>query len=368
MTAPTIHHDVVKTHAQTPASQGPKPLVSIVVPAFNEATILENNLNAVCEYMDSLMDEYRWELIIINDGSTDDTGEIAERFAKTKSNTRVLHHIKNFGLGQAFRFAFRHCHGDYIVTFDADLSYSPEHIRQLLVRLQQTRAKVVLASPYMKGGTITNVPWLRRVLSTWANRFLSLVAHGHLSTITCMVRAYDGLFIRSMSLRSMSMDIMPEVLYKTMVLRGRIEQVPAHLDWSLQVARKGGRQSSMRILTHVLSTLVSGFVFRPFMFFIFPGLLLFMFAAWVNTWMFIHFFEKYFSLPDNLTTGRLTAAMSAAYAQYPYTFIVGLLALTLAVQLISLGILALQNKKYFEEMFYLGSTLYREQTRNSEDV
>lgn len=339
-----------------------KPLVSLVVPALNEATIVQQNLLRLCEYMRSLEAQYDWEIVFINDGSRDDTGELAEAFARKRKNVRVFHHITNFGLGQAFKFAFRHCRGDYIVTLDVDLSYEPEHIGRLLEKIRTTRAKIVLASPYMQGGRISNVPRLRRILSIWANRFLSLFAHGHLSTLTCMVRAHDGDFVRSLNLRATGMEVMPEMIYKAMILRARIEQIPAHLNWG---AAQGAprRRSSMRILRQIFSTLLSGFLFRPFMFFIAPGLLLLTFSLYVNTWMFIHFFEQYFDPALAIGPGgdRISAALAGAYELYPYTFIVGLLSLMLSIQVISLGIMALQSKNYFEEIFHLASGILREQ-------
>src|SRR5437660_3320392 len=76
-----------------------KPLVSVVVPAYNEAAIVEKNLAALCRYMESLEDEYRWEVVFVNDGSSDGTGRLAEAFARTRSNIHVLHHPQNFWLG-----------------------------------------------------------------------------------------------------------------------------------------------------------------------------------------------------------------------------------------------------------------------------
>ncbi|UCC41487.1 MAG: glycosyltransferase family 2 protein [Candidatus Aminicenantes bacterium] len=108
-----------------------KPLVSIVVPAYNEEEIIEKNLTALCEYMKSLEGEYVWELIIINDGSTDTTGDLAETFAQNKNNAYVLHHMYNFRLGQALRYAFSNTQGDFVVVIDMDLSYSPGHIGKM---------------------------------------------------------------------------------------------------------------------------------------------------------------------------------------------------------------------------------------------
>lgn len=330
-----------------------RPLVSVVLPAFNESAILEDNLAVLCGYLATLADRYRWEILIVNDGSRDDTGAIAEAQRTKYDNLHVIHHPTNLGLGRAFRTAFAHCKGDYVVTLDIDLSYGPEHIGRMLDKLRQSHAQMVLASPYMPGGTISNVPWLRRTLSIWANRFLSVFAHGKLSTLTCMVRAYDGHFIRSLVLRAVGMEVMPETIYKSMILRGRIAQIPAELDWARQNAVGVRRRSSMRIIRHVLATLLSGFIFRPFMFLVLPGLLLLAFSAWTNAWMFVHFFEAYAEL-GAVSGDKMSLAVAVAYERYPHTFVVGLLSLMLAIQLVGLGMLALQAKNYFEELFYLG--------------
>ena len=337
-----------------------RPLVSLVVPAYNEAAIIGKNLAALCAEMESLEQAYPWEMIIVNDGSADETGRLAEEFAKRSNKIRVLHHRRNLGLGEAFRTAFRHCRGSYIVTVDLDLSYSPEYIAELLHAITQTGAKIVVASPYMAGGKISNVPWLRRHLSIWANRFLSMASKGRLSTLTGMVRAYDANFVRSLNLKATGMEINPEIVYKATLLGAQLQEIPAHLNWHF--AKGGGveRKSSMRLLRHTLAVLLSGFLFRPVMFFLVPGFSLLLFALYVNAWILVHFFNHYQSLGEySWFFSRASAAVSAAYSEFPHTFFVGGLASVLAIQLISLGILALQSRSYFEEMFHLGTNLYK---------
>jgi len=331
-----------------------------VVPAYNEAPIIEKNLAILCQYMACLEEEYRWDLLIIDDGSTDETGALAEVFASTRENVHVLHHITNFGLGQALQFAFHHCQGDYIVTLDLDLSYAPEHIQRLLTKIRETRAKIVVTSPYAPGGKISNVPWLRRTLSIWANRFLSRAARGHLSTLTSMVRVYDGRFIRSLNLKSMGMEINAETIHKALLLQARIEEIPAHLHWHPQRGDSVKRTSSMKVLRHTLSVLLSGFLFRPVMFFIAPGMALLLVSLYANFWMIVHVVEKFLdstALP--VFPERLDSAVGAAFNEAPHAFIVGGITLMLAIQLISLGILALQSTSYFEEIFHLGTAIYR---------
>jgi len=196
--------------------------------------------------------------------------------------------------------------------------------------------------------------------SLWANRFLAATATGSLSTLTGMVRVYDAKFVRTLDLRSTGMEINPEVIYKAMLLRARIEEVPAHLDWEIQNAAGPRRKSSMKMFRHTVSVLLSGFLFKPFMFFIIPGLVLLLFSVYVNTWMLIHFFQAYAKFPQfTWFFTRASAAVATAYHEAPHTFFIGLMSLTVAIQFISLGILALQSKRYFEEIFHLGTTIYR---------
>ena len=336
------------------------PLVSVIVPAFNEAALLESTLTVVCSYMESLHDRYRWELIVVNDGSKDGTGRIADEFAASRTGVRIVHHPRNRGLGQALKSGFQASRGDYVMVLDSDLSYAPDHIGLLLDQIEQSQAKVVVASPYAKGGKVSDVPWLRRVMSAWANRFLAGVARCSLSTLTGMVRVYDGRFIRALSLKSVGMEVSPEIIYKSLLLRAPIEEIPAHLDWRLQRTVHAGRTSSMRVIPHILSTIFTGFIFSPFIFFLLPGLALLTLAVYTNAWMLIHFYEHYQALTQyDWFFTRASVAVGQAYQAFPHTFIVGGLSSMLAIQLISLGVLSLQSKQYFEEMFHLASAMYQ---------
>lgn len=345
-----------------------RPFVSLVVPAYNEALIITQNLGLLCRYMEKLESQYRWELIIVNDGSYDQTAEKAEEFAHSRDNVRVVHHRVNQGLGQALRSGSHACQGEYVITLDLDLSYSPEHIEQLLSKIRQTGAKVVVASPYMEGGRVSNVPWLRRLLSIWANRFLSLAARRNVATLTGMVRVYDAHFLRTLNLRSSGMEINPEIIHKATLLKERVEEIPAHLCWNTQkVSKQPGRarrKSSMKILRHTWSIFFFGFLFRPVMFFIIPSLVFFLLSLYANTWVIIHCWTNYQKLSQLTPFPDPTEAVAAAFQQAPHTFVIGGMLLMLSIQLFSLGLLSVQNKRYFEEIFYLGAATYR---ANQED-
>src|SRR5690349_25077583 len=114
--------------SQSYGASADKPLVTIVLPAYNEAGVLEENIGIIVGHLETLRSKYRFEVIVVNDGSRDETGRIADQLATRHSQLRVIHHPSNFGLGQAFKTAFAASRGDYVVTLDVDLSYSPDHI------------------------------------------------------------------------------------------------------------------------------------------------------------------------------------------------------------------------------------------------
>jgi glycosyltransferase involved in cell wall biosynthesis len=350
----------------------PKLLVSLVAPAYNEALIIEQNLAVLCDYMATLEADYRWELIVVNDGSRDETGLLAEAFAHDRPNVSVIHHQTNAGLGQTLKTGFDRCQGDYIITLDLDLSYTPEdHIERMLTKIRQTQAKVVVASPYMEGGRVSNVPWLRRILSVWGNRFLSLTAKGNLATLTSMVRVYDADFLRSLNLRSQGMEINPEVIHKAGLLEAKVAEIPAHLHWSSQKAqpkakRRKSSMTSSKLFSHTWAIFFYGFLFRPVMFFIIPSLIFFVISCYSSFWAISHCWDNYLlvhsSIPD--FDKALSAAVATAFQQFPHTFVIGGMALMLSIQLFSVGVMSMQSKRYFEEIFYLGTAIYKSTRRS----
>jgi glycosyltransferase involved in cell wall biosynthesis len=362
-----------------------RPLVSIVLPAYNEAAILEENLTLLEQYLDTLAAHYRWQIIVVNDGSRDNTGTLADAFAQSHPRIDIIHHAVNQGLGQALKTGFAHCQGKYIITLDLDLSYDPRHIERLLDKIQATQAQIVVTSPYMSGGKVSNVPTLRLLLSVWANRFLSLAAKKDVATLTGMVRAYDAQFLKSLSFRAMGMDVNPEILYKARILKVRVVEVPAHLHWRtpLPQATKAQtpdrrplatstrpkqvqRQSSMKIARQSWSVVFYGFAFRPVMFFVLPGLLLLLSSFALQAHVLWHCVEAYQQLLQTAGFARPADAIAFAFNHNPHDFLLAGTSFIIAIQLLGLGVLAMQIKHYFEESFYLGTQMYR--TMQSKDI
>ena len=107
-----------------------------------------------------------------------------------------------------------------------------------------------------------------------ANRLLSLTSQYPIKTITAMVRAYNGPFIRNLSLKAMGPEINTEIMYKAQIMRARVAEIPAHLDWSDQAERMAKRKVSLRVSTTSKLLVFASFLYRPIAFFLIPGVLL----------------------------------------------------------------------------------------------
>ena len=103
--------------------------LTIIAPMFNE----EDNVHSTFESISKVMIdfEYEWELIFVNDGSTDKTYELVNELSLKSSHLKLVSYNDNKGRGFALKTGFEHASGNYIVTIDFDLSYNPEHILKL---------------------------------------------------------------------------------------------------------------------------------------------------------------------------------------------------------------------------------------------
>jgi len=329
----------------------PRPLVTVLVPAYNEALKIMSSLTQIYAYMQALSDRFAFELLIVDDGSTDETAAIVEAFQATRPEVRLHRQPTNMRIGQALRDGFALSRGDIVVTFDSDLSYSVDHIGAMLDVMTNERVAIVVASPYMEGGRTSAIPWRREVMSRQVNRLLSATSQYPIKTITGMVRAYDGRFVRGLSLKSMGPEINTEIMYKAQIMRCRVAEIPAHLDWSEQAERLASRHVSLRVSTTSKLLVFASFLYRPILFFILPGLALLALSLWSAGSLAVTVLQNARDAPGGIDS-RLTHGFADAWQLRPQTFIIAGFTFVVAVQLISLGLLAAQAKRYFEELFF----------------
>lgn len=134
--------------------------VSIVVPAYNEASRIENSIKPLMRYANQLKLPY--EVIIAEDGSTDGTDKIAKALAKKNKKIKSMHSRTKLGRGLALKRAFSVAKGDILCYIDADMATEPSCLKDLIRCAREN--DVVLGSRYIKGAVV-NRPFVRIAVS-----------------------------------------------------------------------------------------------------------------------------------------------------------------------------------------------------------
>lgn len=240
--------------------------ISVIIPMYNEE---DNALNTLAKVNDVLGEYDDYEIIAVDDGSADNTFKLAGEFSSKNKNIEVIQHSVNMGMGRAIRTGFDASDGDIIVTIDADLSYKPYHIPQLIDALEEDKAAdIVVGSPYMHGGEVSNVPFFRLFISKAANKFVGYSMTDNLSTVTGVLRAYRREVIDSLELESNGTDINLEILSKASATRFKIKEIPALLE-----GRELGR-SKLKFRAKTISHVLFSFYEKPMMLFGAIGIIL----------------------------------------------------------------------------------------------
>lgn len=236
------------------------PAVSVVCPFYNERAILEAVIGALRSRMESF--PATWELILVNDGSTDGGGELAARLVAGDPRIRVLGYPHNRGRGYALRTGIAAARGDIIITTEIDLSWGDDIVERLYAALQANpSADIVVASPHLPGGGYRNVPAKRVFLSRWGNKIIRACMTNAVTMNTGMTRAYRRQVIQSLPLEEDRKEFHLEVIIKADALHFRIVEIPCVLEWRAHKLSAGGttRKSSTKVrrlmFTHTLFSL-----------------------------------------------------------------------------------------------------------------
>lgn len=271
--AMTQSTEVILTEAKDAVAQKPAPApqkapppwrqqpgrVLVILPAFNEA----DNLSAVLASVDQALYEagIEFEVIVVDDGSTDDTARIAREHARYMP-LHVEVHDRNQGLGAAIRDGLRVAverarERDIVVVMDSDNSHTPGLILNM-VRRAQEGADVVIASRYRDGAIVRGVP-MHRILLSWAARIVmqTLFPTAGVRDYTCGYRAYKSALLKRAFDRygegfvnQEGFQCMVDILLKLRKMGVVFREVPLMLRYDL----KGG-VSKMRIARTIAQTM-----------------------------------------------------------------------------------------------------------------
>jgi glycosyltransferase involved in cell wall biosynthesis len=199
-------------------------LVSIVLPVYNEG----ENIQICLRRIEAALGVLPHELLVCYDFDQDTTLPAIEAMPDRPASLRLVKNDLGRGVLYALQAGFRAARGDAVITTMADLSDPPEVILAMVRKIREEGADVVSGSRYMKGGSQTGGPFIKRTLSRLAGLGLHWLAGIPTHDCTTNFRAYSTDYLRHVEIESKKgFEVALELTVKAHVLSYRVDEVPS---------------------------------------------------------------------------------------------------------------------------------------------
>jgi glycosyltransferase involved in cell wall biosynthesis len=227
---------------------GSPELLSIIVPVYNEA----RTIRTVIDRLLSIDLPLPRDILVVDDGSTDGTGEALEEATREGLAFRVLHAERNAGKGSAIRRGLQEARGSIVAIQDADLELDPQQLSALVGPLLRGEADVVYGSRFLHGRA--GAPLVTFAANRFLTRVTNLLFGSRLTDMeTCYKIMRTGI-ARSLGLTANRFDIEPEITARLLRQGHHIAELPVRFDpRSKAQGKKIGWRDGIRALQVLLT-------------------------------------------------------------------------------------------------------------------
>ena len=269
--------------------------LSIVIPLLNENESIEELHQWISLSLDK--HKYKYEIIFVDDGSTDNSWSVITRLAKKNTNTRGILFSKNYGKSQALHAGFKLSNGEFIVTMDADLQDSPEEIHEMLNKLKEKNLDLISGWKKKRYDSILlkNIP---SKLFNWAARRVSGI---QLHDFNCGLKVYRKEVIKTIEVYGEMHRYIPVIAANEGFTKIE-EQVVKHQARKYGVTKFGSDRFINGLLDLITLLFLNKFGKRPMHFFGFWGTIMLIVGFGFTIYLGIN--KLYFNQQARLITQR----------------------------------------------------------------
>jgi glycosyltransferase involved in cell wall biosynthesis/phospholipid N-methyltransferase len=226
-------------------------LLSILIPVYNERTVVERSLSLVLAA--PLPENMERELVVVDDCSTDGTQAILETLAGHDQRIRLLRHEVNQGKGAAVRTAIQHARGDFCLVQDADLEYDPSEYVRLLRPLLDGRADAVFGSRYLVSDQTRVLPFWHSVINKGLTLTSNMFSNLNVTDMETCYKVFRTDLLKSIPIRSNRFGFEPEITMKSSKRKLRVYEVPiSYHGRSYEEGKKIGWKDGIKALGVIL--------------------------------------------------------------------------------------------------------------------
>jgi dolichol-phosphate mannosyltransferase len=203
--------------------------VWLVIPTYNEAENIERIVRAASEQLEQAV-RGDFQILIVDDGSPDGTGAIADSLAAQMPTLDVLHRSTKAGLGHAYLAGFAHAldgGAQLVIEMDADFSHDPRYLADLLAASKD--ADLVLGSRYVAGGGVRDWGLLRRLVSRGGGLYARIILGVKVRDLTGGFKCIRREVLEAIDLPSVRAEgygFQIEVTYRALLAGFRVREVP----------------------------------------------------------------------------------------------------------------------------------------------
>lgn len=295
--------------------------ISIVIPLYNE----EESLPELIEWINKVLKptSYSYEIIMIDDGSTDNSWNVITRLSEKFTEIKAIKFIRNYGKSAALQVGFTEAKGDVVITMDADLQDSPEEICDLYKMIKEENYDLVSGWKQKRYDPLIS----KKIPSKIYNYFVRKISGIKLHDMNCGLKAYKNVVVKSIEVYGEMHRYIP-VLAKNAGFIKIGEKVVKHQERKYGTSKFGMERFIRGPLDLMTVMFITRFSKRPMHFFGVYGIIMFLLGGILTTYLLA---EKVYKSLNHLPTRDVT--------DKPH-FYLALTAIIIGVQLFLTGFLA----------------------------
>jgi len=286
--------------------------ISILVPVYNEQDSIKILYK---ELKDNLDNDYSWELIFINDGSTDSSSKLIKELISENSNIKLISFLKNRGKSEALNIGFKNCKGKYIVTLDADLQDDPSEIENLINKINEGYDMVSGWKQRRKDSISKTFP------SKIYNFILRSISGINLHDFNCGLKVYKSETVNVIKIYGGLHRFIPIIINQNGY--NKICEVPVnHRERKFGVSKYGSSRLFHGFFDLITLTFFNKYLNRPLHFFGLFGLVFIFTGFVINSYLTYYWFQGFWINPHKNPL-----------------FFLGILLIIIGVQFFSIGLI-----------------------------